>query len=306
MLFRPQPTADSQTDPHDIIVAQLRDLVPRIKNGEPQVEEASPTASRSMEESSAPAAPSNDNADAFRNITPRARSHRGIFVVLLAICTGVAAAMAWHSYREQVTQRLSHLIPQFLMQTPAAEAQDTAPQAAVSQSTASQSTAEAEPMQKAATVTPEPSTPSSSTEPAPAPTQAPPTQATALPAETVQSLNTMASDITALKQAVDELRTSEQELRREIAKATEREAHSKPVQHPAKSSTPRRQRTSPQASIPHRPPPIASPLQTTERRIRLQEPVQHDAYIPPQAPTPSRPPPQSGDDSVPRPPMPLQ
>jgi hypothetical protein len=301
MLFRPQPTADAQTDPHDIIVAQLRDLVPRIKNGEPQVEEASPTASPSIEESSAPAAPSNDNADAFRNITPRARFHRGIFVVLLAICTGVAAAMAWHSYREQVTQRLSHLIPQFLMQTPAAEEQDTAPQAAVSQSTA-----EAEPTQKAATVTPEPSTPSSSTEPAPTPTQAPPTQATALPPETVQSLNTMASDISALKQAVDELRTSEQELRREIAKATEREAHPKPVQHPAKSSTPRRQRTSPQASIPHRPSPIASPLRATERRIRPQEQMQHDAYIPPQAPTPSRPPPQSGDDSVPRPPMPLQ
>jgi hypothetical protein len=300
MLFRPQPTADSQADPHDIIVAQLRDLAPRIKNGVPQVEEASPTVPSSIEESSVRAAPSNDNADAFRNTTPRARFHRGIFVVLLAICTGVAAAMAWHSYREQVTQRLSHLIPQFLMQTPAAEAQDTAPQAAVSQSAA-----EAEPTQKAATVTPEPSTPSSSTEPAPTPTQAPPTQA-ALPAETVQSLNTMAGDIAALKQAVDELRTSEQELRREIAKAAEREAHPKSVQHPAKSSTPRRQRTSPQASIPHRPSPIASPLRATERRIHPQEPVQHDAYIPPQAPTPSRPPPQSGDDSVPRPPMPLQ
>jgi hypothetical protein len=299
MLFRPQPTADSQADPHDIIVAQLRDLAPRIKNV-PQVEEASPTVPPSIEESSVRAAPSNDNADAFRNITPRARFHRGIFVVLLAICTGVAAAMAWHSYREQVTQRLSHLIPQFLMQTPAAEAQDTAPQAAVSQSTA-----EAEPAQKAATVAPEPSTPSSSTEPAPTPTQAPPTQA-ALPAETVQSLNTMAGDIAALKQAVDELRTSEQELRREIAKAAEREARPKPVQHPTKSTAPRRQRTSPQASIPYRPAPAPSPLPATEGPIHPREPMQRNAYIPPQTPAPSRLPPQPGDDSAPRPPMPLQ
>jgi hypothetical protein len=299
MLFRPQPVADSQADPHDVIIAQLRDLAPRIKNGAPPVEEASLTAPLSTEESLVRAAPSNDNADAFRSIIPRARSYRGIFgVVLLAVCTGVAATIAWHSYRDQATQRLSHLIPQFLMQTPAAEVQDTAAQVAVPQPTA-----EAEPAQKAATVAPEPSTPP--TDSAPAPTQAPPTQA-ALPAETVQSLKTMASDIAALKQAVDELRAGEQQLRQETAKAAEREAHPKPVQHPAKSAPPRRQRTSPQASIPYRPPPAPSPLPATEGRIHRQEPIQRDAYIPAQAPAPSRLPPQPGDDSAPRPPMPLQ
>lgn len=299
MLFRPQPAAGSQADPHDVIIAQLRDLAPRIKNHTPQDDETSLTAPQSIEDASVRVAPSNDNADAFHNVAvPRARSHRGIFVVLLALCTGVAATMAWHSYRDQATQSLSRFIPHFLTQTPAAEAQS-----ATAQAIASQPTATADPTQTAATVAREPPTPS--TDPAPAPTQAAPIQAT-LPAETVQSLKTMESDIASLKQAVDELRTGEQQLRREIAKAAEREAHPKPVQHPAKPAASRRQRTSPQASIPHRPPPVLSPRPAAEGRIHPQQPEQRNAYIPARAPAPSRLPPPSGDDSAPRPPMPLQ
>jgi hypothetical protein len=306
MLFRPQAAAGSQTDPHDAIVAQLRELAPRIKNTQ-QVEEAalptSPTPP-SIEESQVPAAPSNDNADAFQGVIPRGRSYRGIiFAVLLAVCAGVAATMAWQFYQEEVTQSLSRLTSHFLMQNPPAETQDTAAQVAPPRPTA-----QAEPAQEAAPLVTEGSTPSTDPSPDPTQAQAPPVQA-ALPAETAQTLKTMESDIAALKQAVDELRASEQQLRREAAKAAERETHPKAAQHPAKPAASRRQSTSPRASIPSRPPQVPAQPSAPEGGIHRQEPIQRDAYIPTipaQAPAPSRLPPQPGDDSAPRPPMPLR
>ncbi|ABE61886.1 conserved hypothetical protein [Nitrobacter hamburgensis X14] len=306
MLFRSRP-AGSQADPHDAIVAQLRDLAPRIAHDPSENKETSPSTetSQPIDESLLQVAPSNDNADAHVNTMPRARSHRGIFKVLLAICAGIAATTAWHSYGEEAKQRLSRLmpLPQILMETFASpqganltEAQDTAAQAAMPQPTA-----EAEPAQDAATVAPQPLTPS--TDPVTAPTQPPPAQA-ALPAETAQSLEAMANDIAALKQAVEELKASQQQLHREIATAAEREAHPKPVQHRATPVPPRRQRTSPQAAVPHSP--SVPPPPATERRIHPQGPIQHDAYIPAQPPGSARLPPQPGDNSAPRPPMPLQ
>lgn len=310
MLFRSQP-AGPQADPHDAIAAQLRHLAPRIThdpqiedNHEPsQVEETSPSTELSLptNEPSFHAAPSNDNVDVLLKDIPRARSYRGVFTVLLAICAGVAATTAWYSYGEEAKQRLSKLIPQLLLEAPASpqgantvEAQDTAAQAAVPQPTA-----EAEPAQEAATA-PQPSTPS--TDPVTTPTQASPTQA-ALPAEIAQSLEATAKDIAALKSAVEDLKASQQQLRREIATTAEREAHPKPVPHRAKSVPSRPQRTSSQAAVPYNPLlPSPSPPQATESRI----PPQRDAYIPSQAPVPARLPPQPGDDSAPRPPLPVR
>lgn len=301
MLFRLQP-AGGQADPHDAIVAQLRDLAPRIKQDPPRPDEtsASTEAPQPIGEPSFQAAQPNNDADALLKTTTRAPSHRGILKVLLAVCAGVAATTAWHSYGEQAKQNLSRLLPQLLMEAPAFlqsatadGAQDTAAQAA-----APEPTSEAEPAQKVTTA-PAPSTPPA--DPVTTSAQAPPIQA-ALPAETAQSLDTMANDIAALKQAVDELRTSQQQLRRETAAAAEREAHPKPAQHQAKPAPPRRQRTSAQAAIPYNPPPAPPPA--TGRHP--QGAIQRDAYIPPQAPVAPRLPPQPGDDSAPRPPMPLR
>jgi len=307
MLFRSQP-AGPQADPHDAIAAQLRHLAPRIThdpqiedNHEPsQVEETSPSTELSLptNEPSFHAAPSNDNVDVLLKDIPRARSYRGVFTVLLAICAGVAATTAWYSYGEEAKQRLSKLIPQLLLEAPASspqgantvEAQDTAAQAAVPQPTA-----EAEPAQEAATA------PQPSTDPVTTPTQASPTQA-ALPAEIAQSLEATANDIAALKSAVEDLKASQQQLRREIATTAEREAHPKPVQHRAKSVPPRPQRPSPQAAAYNPPLPSPSPSPATESRT----PPQRDAYIPSQAPVPARLPPQPGDDSAPRPPLPVR
>jgi hypothetical protein len=310
MLFRSQP-AGPQADPHDAIAAQLRDLAPRITrdpqieaNHEPsQVEETSLSTAPSLpaSEPSFHPAPSNDNVDALLKDIPRARSYRGVFTVLSAICIGVAASVAWHSYGEEAKQRLSSLIPHLSMEAPApaqavnaVEAQDTATQAA-----APQPAAEVEPAQETATAA-QPSTPS--TDPVTPPTQAAPTQA-ALPAEIAQSLEANASEIAALKSAVEDLKASQQQLRREIATAAEREAHPKPpVQHRAKSVPPRPQRPSPQAATYNPPLPSPSPPPATESRI----PPQRDAYIPSQAPVPARLPAPPGDDSAPRPPMPVR
>lgn len=306
MLFRSKP-AVSQPDPHDAIVAQLRELAPRIKQDRSEIQETSSTAqtAQPVAEPLFEAAPSNDNAEALLRTIPPARPRRGVLLkVLLAICAGVAAAMVWHSYGEQAKQRLSELMPQLLTEAPAssanadgAEAQDTAAQVA-----APQPDSEAEPAQTAVADTPQPSTPSMDA--VTPPTQAPAAQA-APPDETAQKLEAMATDIATLKQTVEELRTSEQQLRREMA--AEREARAKPVQHAAKPTPPRRQRTSPQAAAaPYTPPAShASPPPATERRIYPQESMQRDAAVPP-APAPARLPPQPGDDSAPRPPMPLR
>jgi hypothetical protein len=307
MLFRSRP-AVSQADPHDAIVAQLRELAPRIKQDWPETQEPSLStpASQPVAESLFEAAPSNDNAEALLKTIAPARPRRVILKVLLAICAGVAGAMAWHSYGEEAKNRISQLMPQLLMEAPASTAnangagtqeQDTAVQAAAPQP---QPAAEAEPAQPAQTATADDLRPSA-TDTGTIPAQAPSAPA-ALPGETAQMLEAMASDIATLKQTVEELRTSEQQLRREIA--AEREARAKPVQHTAKPAPPRRQRASPQAAIPYNPPAShASPPPATERRVYPQESTQREAYIPP---APAQLPPQPGDDSAPRPPMPLQ
>lgn len=310
MLFRSQP-AGPQADPHDAIAAQLRNLAPRIThdpqieaNHEPsQAEETSLSTAPSLpaSEPSFHPAPLNDNVDVLLKDIPRARSYRGVLTVLSAICIGVAASVAWHSYGEEAKQRLSSFIPHLSVEAPAptqgvnaVEAQDTATQAA-----APQPNAEAEPAQETATAA-QPSTPS--TDPVTSPTQAASTQA-ALPAEIAQSLEANASEIAALKSAVEDLKASQQQLRREIATAAEREAHPKPpVQHRAKSVPPRPQRPSPQAATYNPPLPSPSPPPATESRI----PPQRDAYIPSQAPVPARLPAQPGDDSAPRPPLPVR
>jgi hypothetical protein len=316
MLFRSRP-AVSQADPHDAIVAQLRELAPRIKQDWPETQE--PSFSTATPEPIAGSlfetAPSNDNAEALLETTPRKRPGRGILKALLAISIGVAAAMAWRFYGEEAMQKLSYLTPHFSITAPESSATATEPetqedamaaQAAAPQAASAQSQPASDAQLKQ-TVTADDLRPSTSAMDAgTAPAQASPASA-ALPAETAQLIEAMAGDIAALKQTVEELRTSEQQLRREIV--AEREARSKPAPHTAKPVPPRRQSASPQAAIPHNPPaprPSRAPA-AGERRMYPQEPMQRDAYVPPApAPAPAQPPLQTGGDSAPRPPMPLR
>ena len=304
-------------DPHDAIAAQLRDLAPRRaqdsseSNVTPAAPEPNVTPAASPQPASEPAlraAPLNDNIGDIRIPAPRARSGRGV-VVLLAVCAGVAATMAWHSYGDEAKQRLSSLVPQLFAQAPAPtqSANAAEPQDAASQTVAPQAVADPAPAQEssaAASATPAPA----SAVPAPATPAAetPPTQA-ALPPEVTQSIETMAREIASLKQTVEQLQAGQQQLSRDIAKANEHGTRHKVAEQASKPAPrPRPRHTSAPAAAsrtvaPYSPPPVYSQSQPYQPRA-----VQHDAYIPPPAPAPRQLPPQPGDSSAPRPPMPLQ
>lgn len=289
--------ADSQIDdPHDIIVAQLRDLAPRRAH-DPSEFNIMPAASpEPASEPSLRATPLNDNTGDIRNLTPRARSGRG--VMLLVVCTGIAAAAGWHSYADEAKQRLSYLVPSFLAGAPASTQSATAaePQDAASQIAAPQPAAADPASAQAAAAAP--------SEPAVA---TPPPQA-ALPAELAQSIETMTREIASLKQTVEQLQAGQQQLGRDVAKVTEQEARRKLVAQPLKpAQSPRQQR----ALTPGAPPrtlgtlaPYSPPPATSQGQTYPQGAAQREAYVPP--PAPAQLPPQPGDTSAPRPPMPLR
>lgn len=295
-------------DPHDAIAAQLRDLAPRRMPVAPEPDDTPAVSPEPASESLPRATPLNDNSGDILIPAPRRRS--GLAAVLLAVCVGVAATVAWHAYGDEAKQRLSHLVPQLLAYAPMvmrsinAEPKDAASQAGASQAAAAQPAA-ALATQEASTepVTPPPST----SAPAAALPAAviPPAQA-ALPPELMQSIEAMTRDIESLKQTVQQLQAGQQQMSHDIAKLSEHEMRHKVVeQTPKTASRPRSRRASmpvaaSQALARHSLP-RAVPSQG---QAYPQGAVQHDAYIPP--PAPARLPPPPGDSSVPRPPMPLQ
>lgn len=308
-------------DPHDAIAAQLRALSTSHANASSGPDVTPTASSEPAAEPPLSATPLNDNTGDMRIPTSRARSGRR--VVVLAICAGVAATMAWHVYGDQAKQKFSSLMPQFLANTPtptqsanAAEPQDVTSQTAAPQTAASQPAADAPapasapvPAQEnssTASVTPTPAAPVPATPAA----EPPPTQA-ALPPEVTQSLETMAQEIASLKQTVEQLRAGQQQLSNDIAKVSEQATHHKLAeQTPKPVSRPRPRHSSPPAAASRSPvisrtyAPAPPPQPQTQRQIYPQVPAQREAYIPPPAPT--RLPPPPGDSSVPRPPMPLQ
>jgi hypothetical protein len=299
-------------DPHDAIAAQLRALSTahaKDTSGPDVTPEASPEPAN---EPPLSATPLNDNTGNLRILASPARTGRK--VVLLAICAGVAATMAWHVYGDQAKQQFSSLLPQFLAEAPAptqsanaAEPQDVTSQAAAPEP-AADVPAPAPPQESsnAASATPTPAAPTPATPAA----EPPPTQA-ALPPEVTKSLETMAQEIASLKQTVEQLRTGQQQLGNDVAKISEQATRHKRAEQPPKptsrqrsrhSSTPAAASRTPVASHTRAPGPPPQPQ--SHRQIHPQAPTQREAYIPP--PAPARLPPPPGDSSVPRPPMPLQ
>lgn len=286
-------------DPHDTIAAQLRALAtPRTDD----LPGPSVTPAASPEPANEPpvqATPLNDNAGDMRIPISRARSGRN--VVFLAICAGTAAA-AWHFYGDQAKQRFSDLVPQFLVTAPASTPNTSAaePQDVASQTAAPQPVATPAPTQEGSNAAS--TTPALPPEPAPAmpAAEAPPAQA-ALPPEVTQSLETMAQEIASLKQTVEQLRASQQQLSDDVAKISEHAARQKPVAKPASQQRPRHTPTPTVASRPVAP---YSPPQTQpQRQIYPQSTAPRATYNP--SPVPTQLPPQPGDSTAPRPPMPL-
>lgn len=300
-------------DPHDAIAAQLRALSTSHAK-DPSGPDVTPaTSPEPANEPPLGATPLNDNTGDMRILTSRARSGRR--VVFLAICAGVAATMAWHVYGDQAKQRLSSLLPQFVVNAPAptqsanaAEPQDVTSQTAPPQPTADAPTPA--PAQESSNTASDAPTPAAPTPATPAASEPAPTQA-ALPPEVTQSLDTMAQEIASLKQTVEQLRAGQQQLSSDVAKLSEQAARHKVTeqtpkpasrQRPRHSSTPAAASRTPVASRTVAPAPPPQPQ--SQRQDYRQVPAQREAYIPP--PAPARLPPPPGDSSVPRPPMPLQ
>ena len=300
--------ADSQTDdPHDVIVAQLRDLAPRLTHDPSKLNVTPAALPEPASEPSLHATPLNDNIGDIDNLTPRARSGRG--VMLLVVCTGIAAAAAWHFNGEEAKQRLSHLVPPLLAgasSAPTQNANASEPQEAASQIPASQPAADPAPTQEAiaaASATPTDPATAPSTPPA---VETPPTQA-GLPPEVAQSIETMAREIASLKQTVEQLQAGQQQLSRDVVKVTEHEARRKLAAQASKPAPPPRPQRAATPGTPLRnlgTLPYSTSPASSQGQAYPQGAAQREAYIPPPAPTQL--PPQPGDTSVPRPPMPLR
>jgi hypothetical protein len=301
--------ADPQTDPHDAIVAQLRDLAPRVahKPADLNVAPAAVPGAASETPSEPPLHVTNDNTGDIRIPAPYARTGRR--VVLFIVCIGIAAAAAWHFYGQEAKRQLSDLVPQLLAGTsaPAQNANATEPRdTATAQATAPQPEPAADPAPAQEAADAAPATPA---EPAAAPStqavEAAPAQA-AIPSELAQSMEAMANEIASLKKTVEELQTGQQQLSRDVAKVTEHEARRKlPAKSSKPAAPPRPQRASTPAAAPHAIAPAPPPAYRQEQTYRRGS-VQHDAYVPPPPPAPAQLPPQPGDASAPRPPMPLR
>jgi len=297
--------ADSQTDdPHDVIAAQLRDLAPRLTPDQAEVH-ATPTAvTESASEPSVIDTPLNDNIGDIRDPVSRTGFGRGMRRLALIACTGCGMAAVWYSCGDAAKQRISDLVPQLLVSTPApaqdtksAQQQDAASPIPESQQAAARASAPE-------TVAAPPAAPAeSATPPSTRAAEASPAQAE-LSLELAKSVEAMAREIASLKETVEQLQAGQRQLSRDVAKATEQTAQRKPVAQAAKPAPAPRQPPSPAVSRTYAPSPSHS---YSPSPAYPQTAAQREAYIPPPAPAPVQQlPPPPGDTSVPRPPMPLR
>ncbi len=290
-------------DPHDTIAAQLRVLAARRAHDLPEHNNTPAALPEPAGEQPVRTTPLNDNTGDIRTPMPRVRSGRG--TVVLAVCVGVAATMAWQSYGDEAKQRFSYLVSRFHADAPAStqSANATASPDVTSQTTAPQAAAAPAPAEEssdAASATPAPPAPTPATPAA----KTPPTQAT-LPPELAQLLETMAREISSLKQTIEQLQASQQQLSGDVAKVSEYQTRRKLADQASKPASRQRPRHTSTPAVASRTVVPYSPPQThSQRQTYPQGTTQREAYIPP--PAPAQLPPRPGDSSTPRPPMPLQ
>jgi hypothetical protein len=233
------------------------------------------------------------------------RALRAFAALLLAACIGLAA-VAWRSYGDKITKQIAKMATQLVMTSSLQSAEKPAPpeQPAV-------------PAVEAEAANPAPPQPAAPAETA-AQVVVPAAPAAAAPsADSAQLIQSMARDLASLgqemeqlKAGIEELKASQQQISRDLTKASEAKA-SEQSQRSRVSAPPLR----PAAARPRKPIPPYPPAQAT-----VTPPLQQSAapYIPRQpdyhAPRPIEPPPQmnaepSSDSemsSVPRPPMPVR
>ena len=298
-------------DPHDIVV-----VAPAVVPADDELSSLLHDAARRLSQAQARAAsdvpaaavvppvdttfrPAADNAAASNVlVTGRLRSigrgaMRAFAAVLLATCIGLAG-FAWQHFGDAAQQTIADWMPQLALtsllpaEQPALSAQPAPP-----------------------AVEPDTST-SAPAQPAPAaqaPAQVVAQGAAVVPAETAQSLQSMARDlasmgqeITQLKASIEQLKSSQQQMSRDITKASEPKTSE--IKAPDQNLRPRIAAPRPAAAparkpMPPPPPPLAAaapmPQAAASSMPRQIEP-------PPQA---AAQPPAQEFSPVPRPPMPL-
>jgi hypothetical protein len=301
-------------DPHDIVV-----VAPAVAPADDELSSLLHDAARRLSQAQARAAsdvpaaavvppvdttfrPTAVNA-AVNNVlvTGRLRSigrgaMRAFAAVLFATCVGVAG-LAWQHYGDTAQQTIADWMPQIAL---------------TSLLPADQPASSAQPAPPA--VEPDTST-SAPAPPAQAPAQVVAPGAAALPADSAQSLQSMARDlagmgqeITQLKASIEQLKASQQQMSRDIAKASETktsEVKASEVRPPEQNLRPRIAAPRPAAAparkpMPPPPPPLAAATPTPPPAAASSMPRQIEP--PPQAAAQ----PQAQEFSpVPRPPMPL-
>jgi hypothetical protein len=231
------------------------------------------------------------------------RIGRGAAGLLIAVCVG-GAAVAWRASGEAAKQVIADWAPQF--------AAKSSPPAEQSEPSAQDATpAAAAPVQQSAATTP--AAAQDSTTPA-ATTSLAVTAAAAIPApaDPAQQLQSMARDlanlgqeVTLLKASLAELKASNEQMSRDMAKASEQNQRLKvsamqprPAVPPTRKPQPTLRPT--QAAAPALPPP--SPASYPPPQSAAPYPPPQTAYVPPPAPV-AQPP---VDPDIPRPPMPVR
>jgi hypothetical protein len=242
---------------------------------------------------------------------PRRAARVFTTALLLAGCAG-AAAFAWQSYGDAARQMIAQWTPQRIL-TSLLSLEKSAPSAQPTPPAAETVTANEAPPQPAAPATPQPATPvqAAPQEAAQAAPQAVAPSAADPSVESAQSLSAMTHDlanagqeieqlkasIEQLKGSIEQLTAGQQQMSRDIAKASEQNLRPK-ISPPARRPAVVRER---------RPPPLSRPQATLA-------PMSTQAAAPYYVPRRPEPPPQDTGEpqadpelaSVPRPPMPLR
>ena len=281
--------------------AKARDVKTRAPQPQPK---AGPTP---VEDPSVPPIDTAFRATAVTRNRPSSagRAIRGFVGVLLAVLVG-GAALTLKVSGDVAQQVLAAWVPHFAARATPPDNEAPQDQSAVA-------------VQQAATA--QPAAPTAATPPPPpadttAQTSVAPTAAAAAPPDQAQMLQSMAhhlanvgQELEALKAQVAELKASQEQMSRDMAKATEKAAEQKLKL----SALPPRPATVP----PRRPPPTFRPAQAAMAPVAPPPP---SAYVPPpQAAAPYPPPPvastyapppqaapQVYDPNAPRPPMPVR
>ena len=235
---------------------------------------------------------------------PRRAARVFTAALLLAGCAG-AAAFAWQSYGDAARQMIAQWTPQRIL-TSLLPLEKSAPSAQPTPPAAETVTANAAPPQPAAQAAPQPATPVQAAPQAVAPSAADPS------VESAQSLSAMAHDlanagqeieqlkasIEQLKGSIEQLTAGQQQISRDIAKASEQNLRPKILPPPRRPAVARERRPPPLS----RPQATLAPMSTQAAAPyiprRPEPPPQDTGTVEPQA--------DPELASVPRPPMPLR